>query len=316
VTVAQNRPSPAFRDSVRFMLELHQEMTSGDPDGEGADSIRDRMDQPWYAMSDTEKELVGGLSEDLYSIGRNRTSVPEESTNLGPVLEPATRAHDWGQVLRLLRQNENQLSPADVAVMRAVCWGNLGQHEVAVEFFKEAVRLAPNNPFHHTLLWRGMLSAGQTGEAARNAAARLRTDNLSDPLTLLVAANVLVAHATSCDNGEAEELYRLAVRTAEAGLARLPEAPDDTLRSATLLAYQDLALCYAQLGNRQLAAEACDRALALDPHDGYSLMLRGWLTQSSNPTSAAADFRRGFGTGLATRLVELPLSDELASICR
>jgi hypothetical protein len=71
--------SPSFRASVLLLVQLHHEMATGDPDGEKADVIRDAMDLHWYQMSERERQLLRGLSADLYTIGETWESPREVS---------------------------------------------------------------------------------------------------------------------------------------------------------------------------------------------------------------------------------------------
>lgn len=59
--------SAAYAEYERLLRELHALYLRGADDGSMADEIRERMDDPWYAMTDEERELTGRLSMDLYA---------------------------------------------------------------------------------------------------------------------------------------------------------------------------------------------------------------------------------------------------------
>lgn len=53
---------------VRGLRELHRLTVAGLQDSPEADAVRDVTDAPWQALTEMEKERIGELSEDLYSI--------------------------------------------------------------------------------------------------------------------------------------------------------------------------------------------------------------------------------------------------------
>lgn len=134
--------SSAFRESVRLMVRLHYAMTTGDPDGPEAEAIRDAMESPWYAMTATEQELVGGLSEDLYTIGEERAVSGELAHVFDSELTSALTASGPEHTLEVLREHRLELPPEQVAALRGICWARLGQPDAAKPFFEEAARIA------------------------------------------------------------------------------------------------------------------------------------------------------------------------------
>jgi hypothetical protein len=146
-----NQYSPAFYESARLMVDLHRAMSTGDPDGPEADAIRDRMDQPWYQMTCDEQDLVRGLSQDLYTIGMDRTITGQLAIDVEAELREALSGRTPKVVLELLRKKESYLLPDQVAALRGVCWDRLGCQEAAATFFEEAVRLAPEHPLYLAL---------------------------------------------------------------------------------------------------------------------------------------------------------------------
>lgn len=135
----------AFNESVRLMIRLHYAMLNGDPDGPEADAIRDAMESPWYAMTPAEQELVGGLSEDLYTIGTDRMRAADEATAIESHLLQCLSAKGIEDSLQLLRQHHLELPPEQVAALRGILWARLGQPEAAQPFFGEAVRIVGQN---------------------------------------------------------------------------------------------------------------------------------------------------------------------------
>src|SRR5260370_1197618 len=59
---------PAYVQSIRGLLRLHELAQSGQDESPEADAIRDSLERPWYELSEVEKKRIAGLSEDLYAI--------------------------------------------------------------------------------------------------------------------------------------------------------------------------------------------------------------------------------------------------------
>jgi hypothetical protein len=55
----------------RLLLRVHDLIANGQADDPEADAVRDQMDAPWYAMTETEQERVGRLSEDLVALAEH-----------------------------------------------------------------------------------------------------------------------------------------------------------------------------------------------------------------------------------------------------
>lgn len=144
---ANGQHTPAFQESVRLMVRLHYAMTNGDPDGPEADAIRDCMESPWYAMTASEQELVGGLSEDLYTIGSDRPCVGDDLGAINSQLAESLAAQSIDEGIVFLRQHQLELPSEQVAALRGMFWARLRQPEAARAFFEEAARIVG-----HTLI--------------------------------------------------------------------------------------------------------------------------------------------------------------------
>ena len=57
-----------YQAVIRALLQIHRLWVDGKGESPEADAIRDAMDGPWSRLSDSERERVRGLSEDLNSI--------------------------------------------------------------------------------------------------------------------------------------------------------------------------------------------------------------------------------------------------------
>lgn len=58
--------SPALERYLELLLRLHVMFLQGKQDSDEADHLREMMDDPWYALSDSEMKFVDEISEFLY----------------------------------------------------------------------------------------------------------------------------------------------------------------------------------------------------------------------------------------------------------
>jgi hypothetical protein len=70
----------SFDRSVGQLLELHRVTIAGGEESVEADAIRESMDVDWWDLSPKERDLVRGLSADLFTIGVDRP-VPDRDPN-------------------------------------------------------------------------------------------------------------------------------------------------------------------------------------------------------------------------------------------
>ncbi len=75
--------SSDYRVIVRGIRELHRLTLEGMDESPEADAVRDAMDTPWEALSESERMRVNGLSADLYSISDPPYSDPKIWTTRG-----------------------------------------------------------------------------------------------------------------------------------------------------------------------------------------------------------------------------------------
>lgn len=142
----------AFSEYVARLLELHHLIAAGKGDADEAEDVRDRMDAPWRRLTKVELELVDGLSADLYTIGQQRPAPPAVDADIASATDVAFEEQRWGDLLDLLREHEKELPPDGVAFVRGICWFELQQFDVAIEFLREATRLNPGEPAYRYCL--------------------------------------------------------------------------------------------------------------------------------------------------------------------
>ena len=143
---------PAYVESIRGLLRLHALTENGRDETPEADVTRDGLEQPWYELSETEKQRITGLSEDLYSITDPRSEPlpmsPEAQKRLVEALE-SRQSGDWDRALELLRLWGKHLDPAILAWLRGTVWDAAGDGETAWLFYEHAARssLPGRQPF-------------------------------------------------------------------------------------------------------------------------------------------------------------------------
>jgi len=290
----------AFSEYVARLVELHELMSAGQDESEAAEAIRDRMDAPWQRLSAEQVALVDGLSADLYSLEEPRSAPPDLSADADEfaTFERSIHENDWPAALDVVRRNENRLEPNVVLYLRGTCWAHLGQPAVAILFLEAANRLQPLDPEGECWLLGCMIQAGRAKDALPRAREIARTE--STPMSLLPAADVIFAAATTLSGDAADALYREAVELAERGLAAADTESTtallDVLRVNSLL---HIALTHDRFGNRRSAIETCKRALQIDPERETALELLGFLSFNDFPVARREVYRHRFQEGLA-----------------
>jgi tetratricopeptide (TPR) repeat protein len=274
-------------------------MTTGDPDGEEADAIRDAMEDPWYAMSRSEQQLVRGLSADLYTIGQppvsdKRESIPSEE------LQQFVDNADWPAVLEVVRSKQTSLDADEAAFLRAVAWMHLGQPEVALCFLREVERLRPLSDSDKIWLLTCLMQTVRLDETLKHASAFAESPN---PLVRLRASNALSLAAQKLPSSESDKTRLHSIALAEEALGKVePLISED--RTAKLLWQStlfQLALDYEEIDNTPKAVSSCRRLLEEQPNNFDAQMLMDWLILQEDPDQANAGFRRHFRERLPQR---------------
>ncbi len=82
-----------YAESLRGLLRLHELEVAGESESDQAEAVRDSLEGPWRLLTDTEKERITGLSEDLYRNLEAREIYPDprvdqcRGTGLSPGVE-------------------------------------------------------------------------------------------------------------------------------------------------------------------------------------------------------------------------------------
>lgn len=139
----------------QLLVQLSALNTQGLNDSPEADELRDRMDIPWRGMTNEERQIVRGLSADLYSIfpdpdtlttSPSSTPTTSEQQAIEAKLLEYYQARDYNNVLYCLRRLPEH-DPVRVATTRSLMYQQLGFDWAAAEFQSFAADHCPTDMF-------------------------------------------------------------------------------------------------------------------------------------------------------------------------
>ncbi len=287
--------SPAFHESVELLRQLHGEMANGNADGERADDIRDAMERPWYALTETERKFIRVLSADLYTLGHPWSAEQSIPSDVAEAIVTALRHEHWEELFDILQQHERVIPPDGVAYFRGLAWFRLGHPLVALEFFEEAVHVSANQLPAYMHCWLTVLGALDRMDVAMPQAERIAADS-DDPLLLLDAAQIFFVRSTEVSGSDVDQMIQRAVETAERGLELTTQgALDEVLASQAATIYSWLALNQARLGDMVAAFHTIGIARNLSPNQPGILFVEEILKQRSSPSAWEQGVGRGLG---------------------
>jgi hypothetical protein len=142
-----SRSPSAMQRYAKLLLQLDELMSTGKGNGPAADEVREQMEEPWYAMTESEQERARGLSEDLYALmeGEKKSVSMSPADRIRWAQEAKTSLRDSDDpdvALAFLRRPFPQGGPAFAKpFLQARCWERLGDLEVALRFMRAAEQL-------------------------------------------------------------------------------------------------------------------------------------------------------------------------------
>jgi tetratricopeptide (TPR) repeat protein len=288
-------PAPALA-FARLLLENHDLIARGKGDTPEAEALADRMDGPWYAMTEQEQKRMRGLSADLHTLhedGPKRVEMPpDQIVAWRQAVREASGLAETGNAdafLDFLRKPVPSIVPrSTVFYLQARCWEKLGDLQTALLFMREAERLDPEHAISVLILLQYM---HRWEEAAEQAERLIGKGEASSAELYLAAASLLALTQTASDDEAAPHLKR-----ALDVLNRAETAPSHRL-STEREAYDldiniacALGLCHERLGNASAAVEVYSRALKAHPSSSQLLTMRGLALYPHNIPSALRDF--------------------------
>jgi hypothetical protein len=136
--------NPQFLAYARLLRQLHQLIRDGADESEEGEALRGRMDEPAEDLTPEEVNCLNAISADFYTLtdptSRSQPGSPEMKDRLIEVSD-AREIGDFAKALDLLRKNEASLDPAVVASWRGRIWSELGESQIAADFFQRASEL-------------------------------------------------------------------------------------------------------------------------------------------------------------------------------
>jgi hypothetical protein len=152
---ANSTSSQAALESARLLRELHAIFCRGEEESKEADLIRDDMERPWYAMTPSEQERMGGLSQDLYALAEGGPpQVPMDERQIQEwrkELDEQRQKYQQGDIdgwLAFWRKPRPRNFPAPEGISTSIvhffqahCWDKLKDYETAALFRKAAENL-------------------------------------------------------------------------------------------------------------------------------------------------------------------------------
>ena len=288
MTRPPNNPSSQnYRQVLRGYLRLHQLTVEGRDESPDADAVRDSLDLPWRALTDTERGGIQGLSADLYDIseliaGGPREMNPQAQKNLAEAFEAKHRG-EWERALELLRRWSKYIAPALLSYLRGGIWLVAGFPEVGAVFFEHAASLEPDNA-NYAAIFLLCLAQSDSRRAREMAEHILRTPKKHSPSLVIMAGDVEFYATREMAELDAAAVFRSLIPVLTQAL---PEIPQDEKRSVYLMGLVLLAFCHEHLGEVDAAHGYYTRGLRLEPSHDAMLTGRGILTYGKSPQSTS-----------------------------
>jgi tetratricopeptide (TPR) repeat protein len=282
--------STNYRAYVHGVRELHQLAIAGKEDSPEADAIRDATDLPWEALSEVERERVGSLSEDLYSLAETPAAIPPMNPHVQAEQNEAFEAihrGEWDRSLELLRRLASFLAPDLLSFLRGKIWLEAGDIETAVLFLEHASRLQPENG-NYLAIFLYALEKVNPSEAQARARQIFQDQDKTSPVAVVRAADIMFHGSRSLPQSEATQQFRQLIPVLDHALSRFEatiEAGVDRWHYG--IAVLLLGFCQELLGNTQAAVNALTRGLQVDPENPSLLGTRGILLYGASPQAVS-----------------------------
>lgn len=272
--------SPHYVQSVQGLHRLHALVVANQDETPEADAVRDSLDQPWYLLSEVEKERITGLSEDLYSLSDPPKPPlamnPQAQTKLMEADE-SRQAGEWDQALGLLRRWGRYVDPALLSYLRGGIWFQAGDYATAALFFEHAAKLEPANGSYASLHLHSLEKSVPT-TALERAQEILASDETHPPAAVVMAGEIRFESTRGMADVDArpivqelvEVLERLLDRSQNTATAGASSFGSTHVMTLTLLGYS-----YSRLGDSRAALRYYNAGLKADPENTVLLIARG-----------------------------------------
>ena len=138
----------SYRKVLEGLLRMHELSAAGAHETDEIKRLRDAIDEPYSELSAEEREIIEGLSADLFDIENiacepANDHVPEGDHAMAAAVQ-AQNSGNYEGALKLLRQSKPQ-PESRIAFLRGRIWSERGEPKVALLFFNHAAKLDPEN---------------------------------------------------------------------------------------------------------------------------------------------------------------------------
>ena len=305
-TVITHRP--VVGEFYRLLMALDDLDVAGLNDSDEADDIRDRMDGPWYAMTEVEANIMSELSASLNDLRPGRPKFePMDEATLAAYRSEMAAAREAGRngrpdvasaALRRTHPAGVGITPGMIRYMQGYLWLDYGLPEAAVRLFLAAEREDPRFTMFAMNLLRRL---GRDSEAVARAE-RLCRDAGDDPEALYFAGAVLFEAARRARSSPDESMTRRAVESLRRALNLVESDRGHEVKQPRIIAAiaSLLACCLEALKDYPAAVKVCERALKLVPNDAEAWASYGTALAGSGrrfAAQAAAAFQRAIELG-------------------
>ena len=297
--------NPHFREYLRLLRNLHESIRTGSDESDDGEAIRDQMDAPADFFTKSETESANGISADLYSISNSEPYTPQPMTQIVQAeIKKALDARNAGEFiesLNLLRKNQTYVDFAMLTYVRGSVMFDAGEFNLAVDFFRHAMVLSPNNT-NYTYMWLESLSRSDSRKASDEAKKILLVAAVQSPKLVLKAAEIRLSSTSQLSESQAEPIIRQLILAFEDTIIRL-QTSGDSQDSPSLLAsaFMFLGFCHEHLKNDSGALQSFDQGIKLFPNNDALLTARGIRRYAFDTARAIEDLRNAIA--LRSKLV-------------
>ena len=299
----------AYRGYVSLLLELHRLMKDGQSDSEEADRVREASESFWWKLSDEQQDRVTNLSEDLFSLEATQSEADDgfhgyATEQAKQHLERLYSEQNWREILGILQQDADLVTPDVASYYRGRGWIGLGELEAGILFLRDAAR---RNSFFAPSMIVPLVRTERIDEAKHfcNVAIPQVNEPILNRFLTAHGCGTIAVHAAE---EERMSWAKLAADIFEEVIARgVIENTDAELLTST---YSCLSINYVVLGNRQQATSACERALAIDPKSPQARFVEAWLQSEWAEQDGVSDS----STEVLKALVDIRLNESRFTI--
>ncbi|HET6880754.1 MAG TPA: hypothetical protein VFI31_11400 [Pirellulales bacterium] len=247
----------------RALMDLHLlELAGVDESAEG-ERLRGVLERNWLKSDDQTRDLMGNLSADLRLIGTKQPQLNEVSEKVGHAVKAAVCDAQWIETLSILRKHENEVSSAELAALRGICWANLGYGDIAAVFFGYAFQQLPENVALVRLYLRSLIQLGDVAEAKHHAS--FLAHSAANPFVRLLAADLLLECASEAGATPSTEDLRQVIEYVDRVSAdTVMKETDPLLRAVASAAYLSAAFSNEAINDHAAAEQARRKAAVLN----------------------------------------------------